>query len=91
MELLATMQPRHLRDEIAPKATRIRRIAAIAITQPMIELVQVDEVANELDRKRARDTPPGVTHGKADRDPEPDDERETATPSRTSASSEGKA
>ena len=44
----------------------------------MIELVQVDEVANELDRERARDAPPRVTHGEADRDPEPDDERETA-------------
>ena len=44
----------------------------------MIELVQVDEVTNELDRECTRDAPPRMTHGKADHDPEPNDERETA-------------
>ena len=78
MELLATMQARHLRYEITPKAARIGRITAIAVTQPVIELVQINEVTNELNGECPRDTPPRMTHGKADRDPEPDDERETA-------------
>ena len=78
MKLLATVQPRHLRDEITPKTARIGRITTIAVTQPVLELVQVDEIANELDGDRPGNPPPRMTHGKADRDPEPDDERETA-------------
>ena len=61
VELLATVQPRDLRDDIAPQTAGIRRRATVAVAQPVVELVQIEPLLREGDGQRPGQTPPGMS------------------------------
>ena len=77
MKLLTPMQTRDQRHRIAPTTARIRRITLIAATQPIQEIIEVRELPRELERKRAGDAPPHVTHEEPDQSPDTGHEQNT--------------
>ena len=77
VELLATVQPRDLRHDIAPQTAGIRRRTTVAVAQPVVELTKLEPLVREGDGERPGQTQPGMSDRPAHQEAE---DRDTGKP-----------